>query len=358
MPTLSSIIHRVSQFIPQQIKSESWDIKSAESPFAYTLPENYDELPENLKPYYKLRSIIKSTKIFVLNNVFLYNDGIVFKNFKFFIPSLPEEWLIDHVKYTILIKQWFAKKKFVDEEQVALIFDQWSSANYYHWIIDSLPRLLLLRDNFPKCKILLPYPIPAYILKTTTLLGFEEFIPVKNQEVTYFKNLILVQHTSPPKFHSSIMIRRLRQELLSSLSITAGDKSKRLYISRSKQTVRRLLNEDDILPILKSNNFEIITFEGMPFEDQVRMIIASKLIVSTHGANLTNILFAYPGTTVVEMHNKNTDNFLYFRLCTNLNLKYYSIPCEASQYIDNDGDLEVNVEYFENVLTRAIANCV
>ncbi|MDO7884402.1 glycosyltransferase family 61 protein [Hymenobacter cheonanensis] len=356
MPTLSSVIHRVSRLIPQQIESQSWDVKKEENPITYTLPKNYNELPENLKYYYKLTTKIDATKAFILNNVFVYQGGMVFKGLKFFVPSLPEKWLIDHVKYDILVAQWVSKKKYIVENEVALIFDQWSSVNYYHWIIDSLPRLLLLRDSFPNCKVILPYPTSSYIVKTASLLGFKDFLFVKNQELVHFKKLILIGHTSPPKFHSTLMIRRLRDELLQAVHINQVSNKRKLYISRSKQTVRRLLNESEILPILKKYNFEIITFEGMSFEDQVQIINTSEIIVSTHGANLTNILFATPGATVIEMHNKRTDNFLYFRLCTNLNLNYYSVPCEASQYVDNDGDLEVNIEYLESVIVRAIEN--
>ena len=87
------------------------------------------------------------------------------------------------------------------------------------------------------------------------------------------------------------------------------------------------MNEKDLEPILKRFGFETVYFEGMSFVEQVKLMQETELLLSTHGANLVNLLFLPPAAILIEMVNIDFTNDVYYTLASDLKLSYYSIPC-------------------------------
>ena len=59
--------------------------------------------------------------------------------------------------------------------------------------------------------------------------------------------------------------------------------------------------------------FDIIQFEDFSFAEQVKIAFNSKVLVSLHGAGLTNMLFMDKGNYVVELRQENDQiNNCYF----------------------------------------------
>lgn len=67
----------------------------------------------------------------------------------------------------------------------------------------------------------------------------------------------------------------------------------------------------------------------MSFKEQVALFSETSILLSNHGAGLTNMLFMPAGSNVIELRKKNDDhNNCYFSLASALNLKYYYQQCE------------------------------
>ncbi|MBT3070621.1 glycosyltransferase family 61 protein [Rhodomicrobium sp. Az07] len=79
------------------------------------------------------------------------------------------------------------------------------------------------------------------------------------------------------------------------------DDPKRLYISRNDARLRRVLNEDDLLPVLKSFGFERVLLGKLPIERQVALFRNAEAVVAPHGAGLAHIAWAKPGAKVREL---------------------------------------------------------
>ncbi len=75
---------------------------------------------------------------------------------------------------------------------------------------------------------------------------------------------------------------------------------KRLYISRNDARLRRVLNEDDILPALEARGFKRVTLAGMPIARQVQLFRQAEAVAAPHGAGLAHIAWCKPGTKIVE----------------------------------------------------------
>ncbi|MET4107219.1 glycosyltransferase family 61 protein [Hymenobacter sp. UYP22] len=101
---------------------------------------------------------------------------------------------------------------------------------------------------------------------------------------------------------------------------TAGPPWRRLYISRGGR--RRVLNEEPVRALLQAHGFEIIEDEPRSVSAQIELFQEAAVIVTPHGAGLTNLLWCEPGTKVLEFcYDGYRPNYFYY-LCTALHLHY------------------------------------
>jgi hypothetical protein len=361
-----------------------------------SLPVNYNMLPGNFtKGFISVKSIPKR-QIFVLKKVYVNGSAVVFKNLSVFTPSLT--WFRDirsSIEGRLLFRQWHKDIVHIipDTSTVALVYDDWSASNYYHWMIESLPRLLMVKNKFPDSLIIVPEPAPEFIVATIKMLGFTNlyFLPRLKRDIIKVSRLILPEIvyyeenekdvlTKDQKQKSNYnqnaktaigsiphqqgeLIVSVRKQLLSFFPKKAINPSKKIFVSRSRQQTRRLTNENEILPILEKYGFETKFFEEMTFEEQVNLMVDTAIFISVHGANMVNILFMQTGAKVIEMMNLDYINEAYYLLSSSVNLPYYSLPCRMSdlniKISDdtvklNDADLVVNAIELEEIINLAL----
>jgi capsular polysaccharide biosynthesis protein len=104
--------------------------------------------------------------------------------------------------------------------------------------------------------------------------------------------------------------------------------------------------------------------EELSFIEQVNLMYTSSLVISIHGAGLTNINFLNSGSTVIELTPKLNDfnkfRFPYWRMSELLKLNYYCIFCdkEADEVYEDeyDSNLLIDLKKMEEVLEMAILN--
>lgn len=105
---------------------------------------------------------------------------------------------------------------------------------------------------------------------------------------------------------------------------------KRIYVSRRSTGLGRCVaNEKELLPLLASRGFETVYFEDYSILEQARLIRDSEVILSPHGAGLSNIIFADPGTKVVELININAVNLTFYPYTLYAGLDYGVSMCDS-----------------------------
>jgi hypothetical protein len=129
------------------------------------------------------------------------------------------------------------------------------------------------------------------------------------------------------------------------IKLPVGDK---IFVSREKAKMRRVVNEDEVMEELEKYGFVKINNEDYTFEEQIALYKNARYIVSTHGANLTNVIFCEPGAKVCEIrYYKHTRYFkaIYYELAVTHQLDYYLMYCnESSKSIHWEGDDEVDLK--------------
>ena len=89
------------------------------------------------------------------------------------------------------------------------------------------------------------------------------------------------------------------------------------------------------------------------FNDTVLMFATADVIIAPHGAGLTNIVFARPGTTVVDIQCKGKTSVWCYRLMAlRLGMRYYASETTAERVTVqcNQSFISVDVDELKAVL--------
>ncbi len=228
-----------------------------------------------------------------------------------------------HLKKVILKP----KRKLGNDEKYLLAFDEWSD-NHYHWINDFLPRLMLLAAELHHYTLLLPdapYIRNAGIklldhlnLKPRRIewIGSGKFVKVP--DLTFITSVVLTGRVH------DVLIKQMRNRLSKILAPDNLQANRRIYISRRKAANRRVLNEDQVIGLLKAYDFEVVNFEDLDIEQQIQLANSASIMISIHGAGLTNAFFMNSETAVLEFRrNKVYHNQCYWHLSAALGQKFY-----------------------------------
>jgi hypothetical protein len=99
--------------------------------------------------------------------------------------------------------------------------------------------------------------------------------------------------------------------------------SKFIYISRNDSSYRYIINENILIYYLKKAGFEIITMSNIPILEQMHIFYNSSIIVTIHGASLTNIFCCKQDIKIIEIGSKKMGNLMHFEdIAKTFNLKF------------------------------------
>ncbi len=179
-------------------------------------------------------------------------------------------------------------------------------ANYFHWLFDGLPRLLLVEHAEVDFSAIFVRQEVGVERESLGLMGYEKVPLIDSAEFRFVRAARLVvppfldAFAHFPRWSVNDLRSRLLKAVEESETVVAPRRSK-LYISRLGASQRRLQNEERLCALLSARGFTIIRCETMTFRQQVREFAAAEIVVGLHGAGLSNILFCSRGTRVVEI---------------------------------------------------------
>lgn len=189
--------------------------------------------------------------------------------------------------------------------------------NYFHWIIDALPRL---RHLDPTRYDLVYTPTNAPFHREALLaLGIPEDRWLEARIDRHYRCRSLTAVSPLPL----CQVNRNEVDFLRSLfGIRPEKATRRLYLSRADSWRRRIRNEEAILKALDPHGFESHTLSGLSIAAQARLFSEAELVVAPHGAALTNLLFAPSTCRVLELFASNFVFPHYETLCRTCGLAY------------------------------------
>jgi len=233
----------------------------------------------------------------------------------------------------------------------------WAATSNYHWFFDCLPRLYALTQNVQEpITLVMPEGAPGFQLESLNFIlkdfPYFRIAFIGKHEKWNCENFIfpsfVANHVSG--FLPQPVSRFLLEKLLPGYGIQTNNPERKIYISRSKSTKRRIKNEDKLLPILANHGFETVYPEELSYRDQVQLFYDSRYVVGAHGAGFTNTFFSQKAT-VLELHPENAMKPHYFLLCKGLDFDYqYLVGSKA----DVNLDFSVSAEEFDQKVSSML----
>jgi capsular polysaccharide biosynthesis protein len=291
-------------------------------------PQNINDEDELLFEH-EYKKEFKPVLIEEIFNCKVLKTGVIYSNNKIpqiFLNTIPgRKWLVK--SYFNLMRNFIYDKG----ETKSYFLTNSNSLNFFHWHLDILPKLEVLVLKKGVSVIIPEIYNKSFYLETLKLYPEIDFIFLDRNN--FFPSLSYFPDTAPTGNYRPSIIKKLHQRILGRGEEASLDNEiyKKIYISRKKANIRKVINEDKIILELITLGFKILYMEDLSYEQQIYFSSNADVILSLHGAGLTHMLYMKPGSKVIEIRVENdAQNNCYFSLASDLNHKYYYLLAKSS----------------------------
>lgn len=185
------------------------------------------------------------------------------------------------------------------------IVSRWGHLGYWHWLMDSLPRLAILNEFPEDTKILVPSPLADWMRWFLDELGLSgRYIATGGQNLRV-ENYYFTCPTAMTGCYNPYAVHFLRKRFLPKMAMRE-DLPKRFYVIRDGFT-RGITNERDVRDFFVARGYFLIAPEQLTFPEQISLFHNAECVVALHGSALTNLVWCSPGCHVLEF---SAENFL------------------------------------------------
>jgi len=209
--------------------------------------------------------------------------------------------------------------------------------NWYHFLLDTLPRLLFLENLPAHIPLLVRNDIPETSKEFLQNITSRQVIEVDASDILYVGKLHVIPGRStifdsrPPKGMSQVELsplvtKLLRDKVLKVLPINSNLHLEERIFFKRKSVTRNVINWSKIRQILVCFSFREIPLDTEFFRDQVKVFFTANFVVSPGGAVLSNIIFMKPGSKLLALTSfRGRQNNLWRELSGVCGLQYFEV---------------------------------
>jgi hypothetical protein len=258
-----------------------------------------------------------------------YGGSIVTNDNRLLGDLSPEVWGVENHPIFSRLRLPVVRKL---DGRTAIAVTPEAPGNYYHWLIDLLPRVALLKSAENRFgsfdRFLVNGSRAHYEEASLHALGLaqEKILYVGAGDRFLIKDAMIPSMDHFAKVIAPWKIDMLR--VLGDWQHRAKTSACRLYISRQRAAVRRVINESEVEKLLLGANFTIVELESKSWDEQVAMFSNAEVVLAPHGAALANIAFCQPGALVAEISTKGGYKDFYLQLAASAQLRYRFIEAQ------------------------------
>ncbi|MEQ8384565.1 MAG: glycosyltransferase family 61 protein [Coleofasciculus sp. A1-SPW-01] len=270
---------------------------------------------------------------------------------KVFIEALRENTkCLSEPRYLVALETipFLKKEKMADGILLAMPYHN----NYYHWLVEMLPRLKMIEDddNFKDLPIIMPKNrTPNFIHDSLKRAGFLEQTVFLDDGVYRFDKLQIPTLLSPPCNPSPVAIEWLRKKLLTATGVS---QKKRIYVSRRDAVDRYVSNESEVEEVLAEFGFDTVCLSNYSLAEKIQIFQAAEIVIGSHGAGFSNLVFTPSESVFIEFfQEEGVFTPAFYQIARIRKLKYGFLVCKkdgAGQYVD--------VNMLRELVERAITN--
>ncbi|TVU53450.1 MAG: tetratricopeptide repeat protein [Arthrospira sp. PLM2.Bin9] len=225
--------------------------------------------------------------------------------------------------------------------------------NYFHWMVEVIPRLhLVLASGLPIDKIVVNKFGHKY--EDETLAMFD--IPENQKMFGCFRHIeadiLMVPSRTllTPKWACNF-VKNLVLKQVYLVDDNFHNYSRKIYLSRANAYIRKVINEQELIDVLKPLGFEVVYLDNMSVKEQALCLHHAEVVISAHGAGLTNLVFCEAGTKVIELFPPATPFTCYWTMSEICELDYYYLVGEFEPESLNkiDDEMERNQNFYIDI---------
>lgn len=216
-----------------------------------------------------------------------------------FAPAYVDDYLTHNLHVG---DRKIARKQRISAPGVTVLLTHWNSNVYGHWLLEGMPKLLLLRQiahHLPPFRIVLPMSLGSWIsawireiLPEATIESYDD-----SRSYLHCRTLLLPTLLADPVHH---LFHPELARLLATLDppITPR-RGRKLYVSRVAPSLyRQLANQAEIEDIAVREGLELVRPETLPISEQIALFASADLLVGEFGSAMHNALFSPRDTRV------------------------------------------------------------
>jgi capsular polysaccharide biosynthesis protein len=279
-----------------------------------------------------------------LEDVFVNPEAMVFRRGRiypesFALPQYAEEFRRPVVYARFLMKNHGLRRGGVRVPSALWVIDNRSN-NYFHWLVESLPRLLRAESWYPDERVLLlPEEYRRSPFVEFTLQAFPQVREIKwiewrsKARVSRLAYVPRLPRQPPMRLPDDAEIAAVRARIDGLVRDDERPAANRIYFSRGDVTSdrRRVRNERELEEMLREHGFAIVRHDPARPWQQIQLSRHADLVVGLHGAALTNVMFMRRGAQLLELHHPGPHWDIYERLAGMFGVTYSELECEAAE---------------------------
>ncbi len=229
------------------------------------------------------------------------------------------------------------------------------SENWYHWLLQILPRLRVLAESkveFDKIYINnLQFEWQNVALQhvlTFLNIPMDKILIVNGDCIVQAEQLIVPSVPFIPDKGTPLpvwMKTFLQDVFLKNTKQSNVHYSDKIFISRSRAKIRRILNETELFSYLETQGFQKIFLEDLAPTEQAKIFNTAKVIIGPHGSGFANLIFAKPGLKIIEIdHGTPEPRSFYKQMAAIMGCKYTPFYADNTTAEHLEDDMTVDIK--------------
>jgi len=337
------------------IKGKYKELLFGKSVNNYNFPENYNS--KHSEMFVKEHFYAEIPEIYLLKyEDVIISNSIIFKGLAYSDKSNFHTLNGSFAKPSLYLKSLFKilfRKKIIIKEGF-LASQEWGD-NFYHFTLELLPQIAYFSSQYPEVPIIMPlnYKSKNFITGYLSILGISPiFYDIKS--VVKIEKLFASEVPRIGNFNKKNILNLKESIEVIALLIKYKPPFRNVYLSRSKANRRKIINESVLISLLEKFGFEIYYAEDLEFSSKIQLFTETKVLISNHGAGLSNIVHLQTGQTIIELKAFNDNYWTFFSLSKLLDHKYYYLFSKSDSSNYRDSNIDVDLEELELLLKEII----
>lgn len=242
-----------------------------------------------------------------------------------------------------------------------------ATANFHHWMVDLLPRIgMIERAGYELAdfdRVLIKHRNLPFQRETLRRAGIDERRIRIVDDQTHIEAETLVvpsMHLADIRVPAEDM--RYTRGLFVPEEPSIGAGWRRLWVGRADAAYRRVLNLDELRPLLDRYGFEEVAMSRYSVEEGARLFSEAAVIMGPNGSALANLLFAHPNCKVIEFFAPEWVVCYNWMIAANLGMDYTAMigegprPPKGTLPRNLEQDIVLRQDQFAQVLADALPN--